>query len=139
MYDHAEGTVERARVLRRQMSLPEALLWRLLKARPMGLKFRNQHPLGDYVVDFYSHSARTVIEIDGIAHDMGNQPQFDELRDAALRSLGLRVVRILASDVLKDPTEVATSIVALCNDNPLPSAQRAVTSPSGGDSPGVAH
>ena len=137
MYGHTEGAVKRARALRRQMSLPEALLWRLLKARPMGLKFRNQHPLGDYVVDFYCHIAKTVIEIDGISHQMGNQPQFDERRDASLRLLGFRVVRILATDVLKDPDEVAASIVAHCNDIPPPSALRAATSPRGGDSLGV--
>ena len=132
MYDHSRGTVERARKQRREMSLPEALLWRLLKPRPMGVKFRNHHPLGDYVVDFLCYSARTVIEIDGISHDMGDQPEFDTERDFALKELGYDVVRIPAAEVLKAPDAIADSIVRLCLDRPPPSAVRAATSPTGG-------
>ena len=121
MHDHAPGTVERARRQRREMSLPEVMLWRLLKSKPMGVKFRNQHPLGDFVVDFYCHAARTVFEIDGISHDMGDQPEFDVKRDQALARQGLKVIRILAADVLRDPEEVAESMVRLCCDNSTPS------------------
>lgn len=96
------------------MSLPEVLLWRLLKSKPMGVKFRKQHPLGDFVVDFFCHPARTVFEIDGIAHDMGDQPGFDAKRDARLAQLGVEIVRIPAMDVLKDPETVAESMVAQC-------------------------
>ena len=138
MFDHAPGTVERARQLRRQMSLPEVLIWRILKTKPLGLKFRNQHPLGDYVVDFYCHAARTAFEIDGKVHDMGDQPEFDARRDSELNRLDVKVVRILATDVLCDPAAVAASLVSLCDDNPPPSALRAATSPSGGGSSGVA-
>ena len=114
MHDHAIGTVERARKQRREMSLPEALVWRLLKPKPMGVKFRNQHPLGAYVVDFFCHSARTVFEIDGISHAMGDQPEFDAKRDNALNALGYAVVRIPATDVLKAPAIVAESMVRYC-------------------------
>ena len=114
MHDHASGTVQRARQQRREMSLPEALLWRLLKPKPMGVRFRNQHPLGEFVVDFFCHSARTVFEIDGISHDMGDQPEFDARRGIALNGLGYSVVRIAAKDVLKDPDTVAGSIVRHC-------------------------
>ena len=96
------------------MSLPEALLWRLLKPKPMGVKFRSQHPLGEYVVDFFCHSARTVFEIDGSSHDMGDQPEFDLRRDAALNRLGYAVIRIPATEVLKNPEAVADSIVRNC-------------------------
>lgn len=121
MFDHAEGTVQRARELRRKMSLPEALLWRLLKPRPMGLKFRNQHPLEDFVVDFYCHAALTVFEIDGIAHEMGGQAEFDVERDGKLVALGFRVIRIPATEVLRDPEAVADSIVSHCLEISTPS------------------
>jgi very-short-patch-repair endonuclease len=121
MHDHAPGTVERARRQRREMSLPEVLLWRLLKGKPMGVKFRKQHPVADFVVDFYCHSARTVFEIDGITHDMGDQPEFDEMRDQALASQGLQVVRIPAADVLRDPEAIAESMVRLCCEISSPS------------------
>ena len=124
MFDHAPGTVERARKQRRQMSLPEVLLWRLLKTKPMGVKFRNHHPLGDFVVDFFCHSARTVFEIDGISHDMGDQPEFDTERSLALNALGYEVVRIPAADVLKDAEAVADSMVRYCLAKPSSSGDR---------------
>jgi very-short-patch-repair endonuclease len=55
-------TMRSARDLRRRMSLPEVLLWRELKKRPNGLKFRRQHPTGPYVLDFYCGDARLAIE-----------------------------------------------------------------------------
>ena len=80
----------------------------------MGVKFRNHSPLGDYVVDFLCYSARTVFEIDGISHDLGDQPDFDQERDIALTSLGYKVVRIAAIDVLNNPEAVAESLVRHC-------------------------
>ena len=59
------------------MSPPEAKLWNLLRARPEGLKFRHQHPAGPYTLDFYCAAVRLGIEVDGISHDMGDNPQRD--------------------------------------------------------------
>ncbi len=129
------GVGERARKLRKGMSLPEAMLWKVLRQRPRGLKFRRQHPAGPYVLDFYCHEARLIIEIDGISHDMGDRPFRDEMRDRHFEERGLRVVRIAARDVLADVAGVAESIIALCVnadvDTP-PSALCAATSPDGG-------
>jgi very-short-patch-repair endonuclease len=72
------------------MSLPEVLLWRHLKGSPGGIQFRKQHPIGDYFLDFYVARLKLAIEIDGIAHDMGDRPQRDEARDAYLAARGLR-------------------------------------------------
>ena len=138
MEDHTPESLTAARKLRRKMSLPEGLLWQQLRQQPMGLKFRNQHPVEKMVVDFYCASKRLIIEIDGIAHDMGDNPARDLRRDAFLRAHGYQVVRILASDVLKDPAGVAGSLVSLCLDRPPPSALHAATSPKGGDSSGAA-
>ncbi len=88
----------------------------------MGVKFRNHHPIGNLVVDFYCAASRLVIEIDGIAHDMGDNPARDERRDAWLRSKGYEIIRILATDVLGDPSEVAESLAMFCAANPPPSA-----------------
>lgn len=105
----------RARQLRQKMSLPEVLLWKLLRNSPDGVKFRRQHSLAESVtVDFYCAKARLCIEIDGMAHDMGDNPDRDEQRDAVLREQGLEVVRIPASDVLKSPEDVAEGLVQLC-------------------------
>ncbi|MDR2187163.1 MAG: DUF559 domain-containing protein [Azonexus sp.] len=103
-----------ARRLRRQLSLPEALLWRELRRSPQGIKLRRQHPVGPYVIDFYCARAKTGFEIDGGAHDMGDRPDRDEQRSAWLARQKIRLVRIPAQDVLADPVAVAEAIVAFC-------------------------
>ena len=137
MEDHTTESLERARRLRRTMSLPEGLLWNRLKGKPMGVKFRNQHPFGDYVVDFYCAAKRIAFEIDGIAHNMGDRPQRDIRRDAELHAFGIEVIRIPAADVLQDVDAIAQGMVKLCLDTPPPSALRAATSPNGGVSSGT--
>lgn len=72
--------VARARQLRTQMSLPEVLLWQELR-KQSDVKFRRQHPLGLYVLDFYCAAVKLCIEIDGIAHDMGGSAESDASRD----------------------------------------------------------
>ena len=80
------GGVKRARALRRAMSLPEVLLWQVLRTRPNGLKFRKQHPTGAYVLDFYCGDARLAIEVDGEAHGRGDRPRHDGRRRLERRS-----------------------------------------------------
>jgi len=99
-----------ARRLRRQMTLPEVLLWERLRGSKTGAKFRRQHPIGIYVADFYCASTRLVVEIDGIAHDMGTNPARDEARDHFLAQGGYTVLRIPAVDVLKDLDRVVEMI-----------------------------
>ena len=67
MRSTTKATVEKARALRPEMSPPEAALWQVLRTRPEGVKFRRQHPVGPFVVDFYCPSAKLVVEIDGIS------------------------------------------------------------------------
>ncbi len=101
------------------MTLPEVLLWQRLRQRPAGLKFRRQHPSGNYVADFYCHEARLVVEVDGRCHDTGDNPERDVERDAWFQEIGLRVIRVPASDVLCDVDEAAASIVSLAG-RPVP-------------------
>jgi very-short-patch-repair endonuclease len=86
-------------------------LWLLLRHRPDGLKFRKQHPLGPYTLDFYCPAVKLVIEIDGDSHGMGDNPARDRRRDAWLREQGLRVLRFDASDVMRDVGSVVTAIL----------------------------
>lgn len=104
------GTIKRARKLRRAMSLPEVLLWRAFQRRQFGLKFRRQHGSGGFVLDFYCSDVRLAIEVDGIAHDLGDQPVHDEARDAWFREHGIETLRVLASEVLKDAVSTAEAI-----------------------------
>ncbi|HSZ67112.1 MAG TPA: endonuclease domain-containing protein [Xanthobacteraceae bacterium] len=84
------------------MTLPETLLWQVLRSRHVaGLRFRRQHPVGPYILDFYCASARLAVEIDGAAHDSAEQVRHDERRTAWLASRHIKVLRIAAADVLK--------------------------------------
>ena len=104
---------EQAKALRRQMSLPEVLLWQALKARPGGFKFRKSHPAGPYVADFYCHEARLVIEVDGEAHERGDRPARDAVRDRWFAVRELSTLRIPAKDVLTNIDGAVHGIVAL--------------------------
>jgi very-short-patch-repair endonuclease len=107
-------TIRRARQLRRAMTLPEVLLWQRLRKSPKDVKFRRQHPVGRYVLDFYCPQAKTGIEIDGAAHDMGDNPARDVARDGWLRERGIAVLRIAARDVLENADAVTEAIVRAC-------------------------
>jgi very-short-patch-repair endonuclease len=94
------------------MSLPEVLLWQQIRARKTGLKFRRQHPVGPYVVDFYCPESRLAIEIDGEAHNRADRPERDERRDAFLTQNGFRILRVAAARILKDPVAAGDAIAA---------------------------
>ncbi len=108
-------TVKRARDLRKNLSVPERLLWQQLRIRPNGLKFRRQHPVGPYIVDFCCLAKKLIVEVDGIAHDahdMGDRPQRDDERTKFLKENGFRVLRISATRVLADTVGTAEAIAA---------------------------
>jgi very-short-patch-repair endonuclease len=105
--------VKRARGLRRQMSLPEVLLWQQLRGSRTGCKFRRQFPIGEMTVDFACLERWLVVEVDGEGHSFGDHPRRD---DAILARGGFRVVRITARDVLKDMDAVLRFIVSACGE-----------------------
>ena len=105
--------VARARQLRRNLSLPERMLW--LRIKGSDIHFRKQHPIGDYILDFYCASARLAIEVDGFAHVTANRPQRDEVRTEWLSNAGIEVLRIPAKDILADPDAVADALIRLCS------------------------
>jgi very-short-patch-repair endonuclease len=122
-----DETYARARRLRGEMTLPEVLLWQALRRRAVGgLRFRRQYPVGRCVLDFYLPAARLAIEIDGRAHDMGENPDRDARRDAWLAGRGIRVLRLPAPDIL-DPDRregVLRWIAEQARHRPPPSAAR---------------
>jgi very-short-patch-repair endonuclease len=85
------------------MTLPEVLLWEQLRGQRLeGLRFRRQHPIGPYVLDFYCPSAKLAIEVDGAVHDSPDQALSVGRRDAWLNVHGVRVLRFDASEILQD-------------------------------------
>ncbi len=95
-----ERTFRRARALRRGMSLPEVVLWQALRhGRLAGLRFRRQHPIGPYILDFYCARLRLAVEVDGLAHDAATQMQHDERRRGWLAERRVTVMRLAANDI----------------------------------------
>ena len=98
-----KATVQRARSLRRRMTPPEARLWVALRRKAMeGWRFRRQHPIGPYVLDFYCDRARLAVEVDGQTHWIGNNQARDVRRDAWVAAQGIRTLRLSASLVFED-------------------------------------
>jgi very-short-patch-repair endonuclease len=102
--------------LRRELTLPEVVLWRVLRDRPEGLRFRRQHPAGAYVLDFYCPAARLAVEVDGEIHARGDRPERDARHDVFLAEHGVEVLRIPAREVLRDLDAVVRYIVAQARD-----------------------
>ncbi len=98
----SERTRARARDLRQNMSLPEVKLWQRLRGRELNKwRFRRQHPVGHFVVDFYCHELLMVIEIDGLAAHAQRALQ-DDARDKWIQRQGILVVRMSARLVLEE-------------------------------------
>lgn len=90
-------TYQRAAWMRRHLTPPEARLWRCLKGGNLnGAKFRRQHPLGPYILDFYCVEARLAVEVDGAVHGTPERMAHDARRSAWLEAQGVRVLRIPA-------------------------------------------
>jgi very-short-patch-repair endonuclease len=123
------GTLGKARQLRKSLTLPEGLLWRELKKRPSGIKFRRQHPTGPFILDFFCSDARMAIEVDGEAHSRGLNPARDAVRDQWLVRAGVATLRIPVREVLSNLDGVVTHIVEQAK------ARLPLHRPSGGHPP----
>lgn len=85
--------------LRNQVTPHEQLLWQSLRKEQLGVKFRRQHGVGHYIVDFYCSISLLIIELDGDSHFTPEAKAYDFQRDAYLQSLGMRVLRFTNADV----------------------------------------
>jgi len=95
--------LSRKRSLRSEMTSAERLLWSRLRAKQFfGLKFRRQHGVGPYIVDFYCSERLTVIEVDGDVHGEELQKRKDEQREKNLNNLGLHIIRYTNDEILKN-------------------------------------
>ena len=104
--------IRRARDLRQAGTAPEQLLWLALRNGQVGgLKFRRQHPIGSYVVDFFCHGAKLVVEVDGMSHD--DKIRQDAEKAKHIEQQGLRVLRVTNEDVMRDLDAVVREIARL--------------------------
>lgn len=104
MHKYKGNLVNFARSNRRAGNLAEALLWNKLKQDKLGFTFTRQKPIGNYIADFYCPAKKLVVEIDGFTH--GTKYEYDRERDAYMKSLGIRVIRITDHDVKRNMSNV---------------------------------
>ena len=104
---------ERPRQLRQDATFPERLLWSRLRAgRLFGLKFRRQHPVGPYVVDFFNREHRLAIELDGDSHS--GRADYDAHRQGKIEGIGIKFLRVSNDDVITNIDGVLTAIALAC-------------------------
>lgn len=101
----------KAKELRKNMTTAEIMLWNVLKGNKLGgHKFRRQHPLGIYIVDFYNHKKKLAIELDGGYHETDEQKQKDLERETFLKFNDLHVIRFSNEIVITNLATVLDEI-----------------------------
>ncbi len=106
-------TIQNARELRKSLTGAEQRLWYVLRNRQSGvIKFRRQHPIGKYIVDFYCPQSRLIIEIDGDSH--GDSQEYDRQRTEWLESQGYQVIRFSNREVKEHFDTVIADILFQC-------------------------
>jgi type I restriction enzyme M protein len=114
---------KKAKALRKNQTSHEKCLWRLLRAhRFAGFKFRRQHDIGPYIVDFYCHEKKLIIELDGGGHSKEPQEQKDKNRDQYFKNRGYQLLRIWNNELFENQAHVLEFIFKiLCTPaTPLP-------------------
>jgi very-short-patch-repair endonuclease len=105
-----------AKSMRHNATDAEHLMWQVLRAkRFMNLKFRRQHVIEPYIVDFYCHEIGLVIELDGTQHGTDDAIEYDAERTKFLEALGLTVVRYWNHDVLSRTDVVLDDLWNVCS------------------------
>ena len=108
--DSYSVTKENAKTNRSNMTDAESLLWHYLRQEQLGVRFRRQHVIGDYIVDFISLKQRLIIEIDGGYHNDIVQQQEDRIRQNWLESMGYKVIRFTNEEVFYNIESVISTI-----------------------------
>jgi len=93
---------QRRQELRHHLTEPEQRLWQILRNKQMGIKFRRQHGIGHYIVDFYCPELKLIIEVDGDSHFSEEDQAYDKVRDDFMLSLDIMTIRLKNDDVMKN-------------------------------------
>jgi len=128
-YGASISTIRTASILRKNTTLAEKVLWKRLRDRDHFIvKFRRQHPIDMFIVDFYCHELKLVIEIDGEIHNLKENLEYDILRQSQLENFGLTVIRFTNHEVIFGMDTVLTRISAIVTElTPLQGGRGAVT------------
>ena len=122
--------LQASRRLREEMTDAEGMLWQALRGEQIrGLRFRRQHAIDRFILDFYCPKHKLAIEVDGAVHDDVNQAEYDAARTEALERRGIRVLRIRNEDVEHDIWGVLARIAEFAGvelDDPRPDRDASV-------------
>ena len=106
-----------ARALRKTQTPAEQLLWSKLRSRQLsGFKFRRQHPVTNFILDFYCREAHLAVEIDGGQHAIDEECKRDNTRTDFLNEMGIQVIRFWNHEVLENLDDVVTAIDDMLNE-----------------------
>jgi len=110
--------LERSRALRRKQTPAENRLWFLLRGKKLkGYKFRRQHVILSYIVDFFCFSEKVIIELDGPIHNTQKAREYDQRREALLVANGYRILRFKNAEVFQNEEKVLSTILHALNEN----------------------
>ena len=116
--NNAFRLIEEAKRMRKEPTDAEAALWELLRDKKLGDKFRRQHLIDDFIVDFVCLSKNLVIEVDGGYHNDPTQKEYDEQRTLYLNEKGFKVIRFTNEEVLGNIEAVLTKIKDILVNTP---------------------
>lgn len=119
--DAPKKIFENANALKKDMTTAEKILWNELRNRKLdGHKFRRQHPIATFIVDFYCHESKLIIEVDGKIHLTNENQAYDKQRTEQLEIYGMRLIRFTNDQVLENTTSVLNEIRKHLTPNPSP-------------------
>ncbi len=102
--------LDRRKELRKNQTPQEEKLWWYLKDKRLGVKFRRQHSVSGYILDFYCKKKKLIIELDGGVHGTKEAKEYDEVRDKFFKELEYKVLRFKNSEIEKDIKKVIAKI-----------------------------
>lgn len=110
-YGASQETLEKAKSLRKAETIAEKLLWEQLKSKKLNTyKFRRQHPILQFIADFYCHELKLVIEVDGEIHNLPKNKEYDENRTAELERFEIKVIRFSNYEIENNMNEVLRNL-----------------------------
>lgn len=101
---------ERAKELRENMTETERILWKCLSKNQLGVRFKAQHPIANFIADFYCHQHKLVVEVDGGIHNSKEQHERDGFRDEEMSAFEITVLRFTNEQIKTDLENVLRTI-----------------------------
>ena len=94
-----ESTKIKRRILKRDMTSEEKMLWKVIRRDSLEVRFRRQFGIGEYIVDFYCSKLKLVIELDGEPHCSKDGLEYDKIREEYMKTLGIKTVRFKNKEI----------------------------------------